>query len=765
MMEYQPFQWSEFHGGITNNVIDTVPIRYAEADNFVVTENRKLFTRDGSEMWNPDVIPAGNQRINAEIDHFGLPLIVSAKKIYYSSFVWQTITGFSGNDVFSQGSTTSIVSWAQWNNITYVTNYDPLTSNAPSTMMKIYTPTGGSPRVVNAMLPAIDVSAVVVPTTAGTNNYIYDFVYSFSYEVQGVTLTDFGAPSRIAHPLSEAPNVATVNISNLPVLSNGASDNYRTTEVKIIIYRTVNNGTQFFKVGEVTNGTTTFNDNFSDATIANNALIYTDGGQVPYQPAIVKSIHITNSVGYAGNIIDIASGELIQNKILQSIPGIPHAFNSNLFVEIDDDIVGISSVGETPVILCKTTIYRLDGTYNSKGESTLKAQKIESTVGCIGLSSIVQIQRGVVFAGEGGFYYTDGWEVRKISQAFNKRYQDFTLTAEQKRRVYGTFDRFNKRVAWSVQEKDQTDVNKVYLLDSRYGLGIAGDDLEDVQVCFTTWSGGANFAPTAGLFINGEYYRADKRGYVLIHKAGLTSDLIIDTTIHSALWDLATIMWRFRTMASSMGTPLKKKFIPKMVLSAQNVTNISIQITGVNDVALIGYELKPIRFRKNCIWGDISAEWSDDLAVWYYQGMIEETRFFQSEGLRCNYKQIEVSNAYVQIFTSDSIGTATVNAFTKTVILDDIVNFAWPEDIRDHYIYFEASNYLVGFKILSRTPTTVVFLDTNNLVGVTNLVNSRFSVKGYPKDEILNLLSLAVWYSYLGEPNQYKAESAGNPPG
>lgn len=758
MMEYQPFQWNEFHGGITDNFIDTVPIRYKEADNFLVTENRKLYTRPGSQTWNPTAIPSGNQRINAKIDHFGEVLVVSATKIFYGQSVWASpLVGPTGNDVFPGATTTSVVSWAQWNNITYVTN------DSYATPMKIYTPLAGTPRVVNAMLPQINSGPIDLSLAPGTNSYIYKFLYTFEYEVQGVTLRDFGATAFKSISNREAPDVAAVFINTMPALANGLTDNFDTATIKIFIYRTVNNGTQFFKIGEVTNGIPNFADTFADSVIVNNSLIYTDGGILDNERVFAKSIHVTDNIGYAANIKNTA-GEFIQNRVMQSIPGIPHAFNSALFQDIDDNIVCVSSVGETAVLLCQRSIYRLDGTFNSKGESTLKSQKIESTVGCIGLSSVVQIQRGIVFAGEGGFYFTDGWEVRKISQAFNTRYKGIVLTAEQKRRLYGTFDRFTKRVAWAVQETGETDVNKLYVLDTRYGLGVAGDDLEDVQVCFTTWSGGVNFAPCAILFVNGELLRSDKRGYVLVHREGVTSDLIIDTTIATTLWDRATIIWRWRSMASSMGTPLRKKFVPKMVISAQNVTNASIQITSINDASALGYDLKPLVFRKNCTWGDISVVWDDALAVWNFQGMIEETRLFQSEGLRCNYKQIEVTNAYVQIFTSDSIGTVTVNSINKTVVLDNIIDYTWPINIRDHFIYFEDSNYLEGFKIVARTNTTITIADPDVIIEEDKF-NSRFLVRGYPKDEILNLVSVAVWYAYLGEPNQYKAESAGDPPG
>lgn len=854
MMNFQPFQWTQFHGGITDNFIDTVATRYEYADNFNITENRKIYTRPGSTLWNPTfaspVIPAGNQRINALIDHFGLVLVVSAKKVYWAKgTAWEEIKGDpSTNSVFSVGDVNSIVSVAQWNNITYVTSSDfPIP-------MKIYTPTGADPRVVNASMPPLASAPTVTAGAAGTNNYIYKFLYAFPYEVQGVNHLDFGPVTTVALNAAQAPDISTVNITAIPVITNGASNNFRTGDIKVHIYRTINNGTIFFKVGEVTNGTTLYNDNTSDTTLANSSLIYTDSDVLEFNPIpLCKTFHITNNLGFVGNIKS-STGELFQNRLYQSTPGIVQAFPDSLFLEIDDNIVAISSVGETPVVLCERSIYRLDGFFNSKGEGFLKAQKIESTVGCIGLSSVVQLQRGIVFASLGGFYFTDGWEVRKLSAAFNTRYNLLTQTAEQKRRIYGTFDRVDKRVAWTVQETGATDCNKLYVLDTRYGLGIVGDDLEDVQVCFTNW-GGTYFNPSAILFLNGELIRAENSGYVLVHQKGLQSDPLIDVVVVPSAWEKTPIFWRLRTMATSMSTPLKKKFIPKMVLSAQNVTNASIQITGVNDCTTNGFDLIPLRFRKNCTWGDVTIEWpkdayafADDIppeAIWNYQGMIEETRLFQSSGLRCNYKQIEITNAFVQIFNSGNFvqvldtfnlgivdrdgtlktvtlvgpdpwpldmvgyyiyflddnfvngfqiiartpttltisdpmslfttttgeffsiknyqnGTVNTNILTKTVTLNFTSLYTWPPDMRDYYIYFE-EDYDRGYKILSRTDTTLVIDDPRGTL--LSFSNSKFIVKGYPKNEILNIVSLSLWYAYLGEPIQYMSSSAGSTPG
>lgn len=759
MMEYQPFQWVDFHGGISDNFIDTAIHRYQYADNFLVTENKKLYTRPGSTIWDTTntQIPAGAQRINSLIDHYDTLLTVSAKKLYYvTSGSWATLQGPSSNDVFTTGDVNSRVTWSHWNNLTYVTNDDF------TPVMKIYRDSGNVLRVRNAGLPAL-ASTPTASGTAGSNNYIYAFVMGYTYLVGTRTFIHYGPITyKELNSVAEPSGGTPVTLGSIPVLANGATNNYDTTAIKIRIYRTQNNGDLFTFVGEITNGTTSYSDISSDSTIVDNVSLYVNSGELSHEPPpLCKCLHITDTMAFYGHI-KLPSGEIQSNRLQQSFIDNPDYTNGQMYVDLDDELVTISSVGQTPVVLCKRRIYRLDGFFSADGTGNLQAQEIESTVGCVSATSVTQIQRGIVFAGEGGFYFTDGWEVRKISQAFNSRYYDLVQTDQQKERIYGTFDRYTKRVYWSVQESGETDVNKCYVLDSRYGLGVAGDDLEDVQVCFTNISNATYFRPTAIIVMNGQLIRGDTQGYLFKHEDDLTSDPLIDTTKSFANWDIMHIPFRFRTMATSFGSTIKRKFVPKVIFTSENLTNISLQIKNINDVGRQNYSLVPIRFRKNCVWGDVVPSWDEETAIWNFLGIIEEGRKFQSEGLRCSFKQIELSNAYVQLFTSDHLGTVGTNGITNQVVLDLPATYAWPTNMLNYYIYFNNDNYAKAYKIIGRTADTLTLDDPNN--SLADLTAAKFIVKGYPKDEVLNLISLAVWYYYLGEPNQYNATTAGSTP-
>lgn len=79
MIETQPLELEDFSGGITDNYIDGAPNAYFEADNFIVTFNKKLYTRPGSLILseeNPQ-IPTGAVRIGALIPFEGTLLVQS----------------------------------------------------------------------------------------------------------------------------------------------------------------------------------------------------------------------------------------------------------------------------------------------------------------------------------------------------------------------------------------------------------------------------------------------------------------------------------------------------------------------------------------------------------------------------------------------------------------------------------------------------------------------------------------------------------------
>jgi hypothetical protein len=126
--------------------------------------------------------------------------------------------------------------------------------------------------------------------------------------------------------------------------------------------------------------------------------------------------------------------------------------------------------------------------------------------------------------------------------------------------------------------------------------------------------------------------------------------------------------------------------------------------------------------------------------------MIEEQRRFPAKGLRCSYKAVRFTNLYAFVITSDQLDTVDVDATAKTATLtsgDD-----WPTELEGYYISFE-SDFEDEFKVLSVAGPVLTFEDIPN--DAVDLTDAKWVVKGYPKNEALNLISYTLYYDYIGQ--------------
>ena len=244
-----------------------------------------------------------------------------------------TLQGPSGNDLFSAGTTASIVSYAEWNKHIF------LTSDAYPRPMKIYKDSALAYQLRSSGLPALATAPTVTAGAAGAMNFIYAFHYSYTYLVgaDALSFKDAGAITQVELVNSADPSISTNPITNIPVIANGATENFDTAKIKVEIYRTQAGGDVFYKIGEVTNGTTTFNDTFSDATIANNELIYNSDGSVDNDaPPLAKFIHIVNNIALYGYLNE--SSQKKPFTIRQSVPGDPDSVPLDFNAETEDEI-------------------------------------------------------------------------------------------------------------------------------------------------------------------------------------------------------------------------------------------------------------------------------------------------------------------------------------------------------------------------------------------------------------------------------------------
>jgi hypothetical protein len=506
----------------------------------------------------------------------------------------------------------------------------------------------------------------------------------------------------------------------------------------------------FYKVGQVNNGVTTFNDTVADTVLVDNEQLYiNDGSADNTPPPMAKFIHVVNNTGYYAYLKEGTEERAF--TIRQSVPFDPDSVPLLFEDEVEDVITGLSSVQSIPIVFCKRHVYRIEGQFDQFGRGFISHIRISDTAGCISNNSIVQAENGLFWAGNDGFYYTDGYRVIKISDDNNDNYKSMLSNTVKTERIYGVFDETNRRIYWGVQfNASSLDNDGIFCLDLRWGV-------QPVST-FTTWSGGSSFAPTSLEIFDGFLYRADKRGYVMIHKDIYATDPMVDTTTFVNLWDKQAIVYNYISIAFNHGSNFMRKIATRLLLTAKNKTNVSIQINAINDDGKIKRELKEIRWRKNFTWGDPDFVWGDANCIWNAEGLIEQWRRMPAKGLRYSYIQIQITNAYTIIMNSDTIGTATFNNTLDTVTLN-IAASDWPEESVGYFISTEADNYARQFEIVERTNDALTILDPQNVLPAGSL---KWLIKGYKKNEILNLNSYTLHWAQLSKSQQtYEAGQDG----
>lgn len=734
----QPFEVTDFSGGITDDIYQQDYKKCAELNNFTLGSDGKPISRPGSEIENINFpqIPVGNQRIGTLINYNNNDTLFvhSARHVYYRNPAsFSSVLGPTGNPVFSVGNVSHVVSQSQWAKQIF------LTSDAFPNPQKIFKNDLGQVQVRPLGLPKLATNPVGTGT-AGTLTYIYAFYRSLKYKVFSQEFEDIGPVTYVELENIDAPNVNPVSFTGIAALVNGSTDNYDLTNTTVQIYRTLANGDTFFRIGEVSNGTTVFNDNQSDTSIEDNTLLYTDDDTVDFEPApLSKFLHIVNNTGYYG-FIKVGTQEF-PTKVIQSIPLVPGSVNSSFEVDLEDDIQGVSSAKSVPIVLCKKFIYRLEGGFDQFGRGGINPVRISDTAGCVSAQSIVQAENGIFWAGNDGFYFADGYQVQKISDGNNNRYKALLEAQTQDTRIYGKFDEKERRIYWAIQKDSASlDNDSLAVLDLRFGVR--------PDAVFTTWSG-PTFRPTALEFFQGNLYRADRRGYVLVHRDQLFSDPKIDPTVNVNLWSTEAIVWLLRTVHINFGSTFNRKMPSRVLLTAANLANTTVQINCINDDGRLRRALKVIRWRRNFVWGDPDFIWGNPDCVWNATGLIEQYRRFPARGLRLSYMQLEITNGVGVITNSDTIGNATFNTATKQIVLDSFATQDWPSDVVDYTISTEVDGYVREFVISQRNSNDMLtVLDPSNALPTGSF---KWVIKGLRKGEPLHLLSYNVFWQETGQ--------------
>jgi len=660
-LQYTSQENADFGGGITDYPFEAPINMYEELDNIVLDPNDKANQRAGSLPYITDLpqLPVFVRPHNITTLSQETVFTAALDNLYYPTTAWTPLLGISGVPAFNASSATMTSSFAEWNRHLFAT------TSEFSLPIKIFLDAGGTPQVRTAGLPIYPNTFTLTPSVAGTASYVYYIVYKYTYASGAVQFLDLSSPGTKQTLVAGVLGVNSITVGNITGFINSGGSSWDVTNITVEIYRTVNGGQVAYFVASLPNplgGTTSYVDSLVDATLQTRATLYSTLGIQPYDPPpLCKYVHVMNGRGYYAYTKD-NTGEY-PTRVYQSIQDDPDSVPPFFFVEVRDEIMGISSYGNTPIVFGKNKVYRLDGYFDELGRNGTVYEEISKITGCVSQNSIVQTDFGVFFAGAAGFYFTDGYKLFKISDHLNIRYKAIVQTPAQAAKIFGTYDPIERRVYWACSLQGDSENDTLFALDLTRPV--------TNKSTFTTWSNGDYFKPSAIGFLNGDMLRCDSRGYVFRHLDSQANDPRIDISKSYLDWGTKAIIWNIKSAHMNFGLPQIRKWASRILVTVRNLSNISIQINSINNDSDNPEPLKVIRFRDLLTWGDPNPIWGDPSLIWFFQGLVEQWRRFPAGSLRFSYKQIQITNANCIIYRSDE--SSTIN-FDKNTLIATLTN-------------------------------------------------------------------------------------------
>lgn len=635
---------------------------------------------------------------------------------------------------------------------------------------------GVSKYFLDTMISSFLPNAPFFVPEAGTVNYA--FYFSDEYKVnqfQQVDKLTLGSPVYVGptdvitpyktgqiiesqNPLIYADAIygtqRPISITNLPELVDYDSD------IQMNIYRTSVNGQTYFEVDEVDNGTTSYLDYSIDefssqgkTSLITRQQIYTTGGVVGFdQVEGAKFVHVVNNKAYYAGIYE--DGKLIKNRLLQSINGAPDAVPASFFDDFDDEIVGLSSARSNLIVFCKNSIYREAGEFGETGQGFLAHEKISDVVGGLNQLSIVQTEIGVFFAGTDGFYYTDGYQIIKLSLEIDLTYKKFTKTDAQRRSIEGSYDTNGRRIWFSVK-LNEGDVNnkKFWVLHLNDGV--------KPSAAFTPVFGD-QINHTTHVFWNDAHYIG---GYYLVEDSVFDFGFVAfsspyqksDETVLSGGEYTEAIRFDYRSCALDAGSIFTRKYATKMHVLGDNNGNVTVEPYIVRDKNSDNIGIRPmaqIDYKDNLEWGQPSCVWGQDETYWNNTGKMDEWRRFPRTTIRSDVFQVGFRNSDSIVYNSDSpyfpqLTTVSINNFSDGLLTEPIAgSIPWPADIVGMRVSFDYDDYETEYEIFSQGAGIINF--TPNFP-VQNIDGLKFLIKGFKKNQRAAVNSYVVHFARIGD--------------
>lgn len=745
MGELATFKVDQFDGGLVDAYLAYPANCAAALTNLLLDNQGKPYTRPGTLCFDTRVpTTTGSTKISGIYlgsEPYGLPVFFRANKAYNLNETdgFSEILGPEANAACPNKTQNDLESLILWKK-------QMVYGSGPETVLphRIYCSDQTPVATFHALtlgLPALATAPVATGSGSGFNfNYAFHFDYTFT-DYDGTQFEESGFVTEIG-PITNSADPASANIAitAIPVLANTLSTNYDVTNIVVKIFRTRNNGTTFYYLGQVANGTTTFTDNIADTTLVTQITVYTDGGALDYNQPPVGSRYVTQVNDFFWFATD--------RVLTHSIQGAPGASPGLYQYPVDQKIIGLNATVSFPILFCDRSIYRVDGVFDEFGDGGFDLREISQTAGCVSNRSIVRIPDGLVWAGNGGFYYTDGYQVKKISENLNDSYKIWKNDS-----IVGRYDSINNIVFWTVSSSSNSFIalnDSIACLHLNFGI--------KPESVFTTLSGQNNIFPTTlgysesldvDVRFRNKLLIGDYRGYFLRMDDSAYTDPVLTTEVYPVQFTKTAIIYRYESVGFRLADDLANKYVVELAGSFRTVTDVAVQFCTRRNDGGAWTSLSELRQDGGILWQISEYGWDDPadsvLHDWNSQPTVDGLRFFPSQKIRSTMRQVAITNSLTWLARSDDKGTATTDTLAKRVTLDDPTQF-WTGDCEDYLICFEVDSYVNTYVVQSRLSDTVITVyDPYDTLPVG--AAQKWQMKGYRKNERMYLLAYSLMFS------------------
>ncbi len=477
------------------------------------------------------------------------------------------------------------------------------------------------------------------------------------------------------------------------------------------------------------------------ATIGVPEQIYPGATEGFYNDEVLPAYFTTidDSYGWFAGVRELRTG-MRGTRVIQSKPADIDTCPGGNYVDVPGvKLTAFGMAGQHPVAFIRNAHYRIEGRYDAFGGGGLRAVLVSETEGAVS-QDVIKTPDGILFASENGWCFTDGFKCINLSKMHLKATYAALST---KSRMSACYDSKNGRAYFGVESSTLVPTvssknNAAFVLDLFKTPGAEG--------VFTTMSAEENFQPNALHYdsANSRVLIGDQRGYVFKLDSSLTTDPVVNTATAWSTWVKKAVIWDYITCAFALGSSRISKWMGEITAIAKNLTgNISIDLWSYKDDRSTGVEIKAVRERS------------------ITSGLHKIYRRFPKGNLSCIYAQLQLRKGFVVIARSDDYVQATFSGAGNTA---QLLSGTWPNDGTDtligHYLYPAiAGAYTTGWQISAQSGDTLTVLDPGNTLPTGA---AKWIVKGYPKNESLELHGLNIDYEPLGEGYPERSDQGGN---